>query len=91
VAAPDQDPLIRELREQISEIDRGILDRINKRLELVARLKRHKDEHGISFLDPDREASMVDAQVRENPGPLSEEGLRSFYAELLALTKREVS
>jgi chorismate mutase/prephenate dehydratase len=91
VAAPDQDPVIRELREQISEIDCGILDGINRRLELVARLKRHKDEHGISFLDPDREASMVDAQVRDNPGPLSEKGLRSFYAELLALTKRELS
>jgi chorismate mutase/prephenate dehydratase len=91
VAAPDQDPLIRELREQISEVDREILERINRRLELVTRLKRHKDEHGISFLDPEREASMVDSRVRENRGPLSEEGLRSFYADLLALTKRELA
>ena len=85
------DPIIRQLREAISDNDRKLMETLNKRLELVARLKRHKDEHGISFLDPDREASMVDAQVRENRGPLSEEGLRSFYAELLALTKREVS
>jgi len=91
VAAPDHDPVIRELREQISEVDREILEQINRRLDLVARLKRHKDEHGISFLDPEREASMVDSRVRENGGPLSDEGLRSFYAELLALTKREVS
>ena len=87
---PD-DPIIRQLREAISDNDRKLMETLNKRLELVARLKRHKDKHGISFLDPDREASMVDAQVRENPGPLSEEGLRSFYAELLALTNREVS
>ena len=91
MAAPDHDPVIRELREQISEVDREILEQINRRLDLVARLKRHKDEHGISFLDPEREASMVDSRVRENDGPLSDEGLRSFYAELLALTKREVS
>jgi chorismate mutase/prephenate dehydratase len=91
VAAPEQDPVIRELREQISEVDREILERINTRLGLVARLKRHKDEHGISFLDPEREASMVDARVRENRGPLSEDGLRSFYADLLALTKRELA
>jgi len=91
VAAPDHDPVIRELREQISEVDREIVERINRRLDLVARLKRHKDEHGISFLDPEREASMVDSRVRENRGPLSDEGLRSFYAELLELTKREVS
>ena len=71
-------------------VDRGILDGINRRLELVARLKRHKDEHGISFVDPEREASLVEARVRENPGPLSEQGVRSFYAEVLALTKREL-
>jgi len=28
--------------------------------------------------------------VSENEGPLSEDGLRSFYAGLLALVKREV-
>jgi len=89
--AADQDPVIRELREQISEVDGEILERINRRLELVARLKRHKDEHGISFLDPEREASMVDSRLRENRGPLSEDGLRSFYADLLALTKRELA
>ena len=33
---------------------------------------------------------MVAERVRENAGPLSEAGLRAFYAELLALTKREV-
>jgi hypothetical protein len=33
---------------------------------------------------------MFEARVRENDGPLSETGLRAFYAELLALTKREL-
>ena len=91
MAPSEDDRVVRQFREQISELDHGIFDAINKRLELVADLKRHKDEHGISFLDPDRETSMVESQVRENRGPLSEEGLRAFYAELLALTKRELS
>ena len=91
MSAPESDPLIRQLREQISDVDRSIVEAINKRLKLVAQLKGYKDEHGISFLDPEREESIVASQVRENRGPLSEEGLRAFYAELLALTKREVS
>jgi hypothetical protein len=33
---------------------------------------------------------MIDDAVAANPGPLSAEGLRRLYAELLALTKREV-
>jgi chorismate mutase len=84
------DVVVTGLRSEITAVDREILALVNRRLELVARLKRHKDEHGIAFVDPDRERRMVDDRVRENEGPLSEAGLRSFHAELLALTKREL-
>ena len=79
------------MRERISDVDGRILDAVNERLRLVAELKRYKDDHGIAFVDPERETSMIDQRVRANPGPLSDEGLRRLYAELLALTKREVS
>jgi chorismate mutase len=78
------------LRSEITEIDREILALVNRRLETVARLKRHKDEHGIAFVDPERERRMFEERVRENGGPLSEAGLRAFYTELLALTKSEL-
>jgi chorismate mutase len=81
---------LQELRAQISAIDRAIFDAVNERLRLVARLKRVKDEHGIDFLDTGREAALLEERTRENEGPLSEAGLRGFYAELLALTKREL-
>jgi chorismate mutase/prephenate dehydratase len=84
------DPTMRELREQISAIDRSIVDAVNERLRLVARLKQHKDERGIAFVDPDREAALYEERLRENDGPLSDEGLRAFYGELLALVKREL-
>jgi chorismate mutase len=84
------DPVLAELRRQISEIDRSIIEAFNRRLEVVAQIKRHKDEHGIAFVDPDREAAMLDHQSGENRGPLTEAGLRALYTELLALTKREV-
>ena len=84
------DPVLAELRRQISEIDQSIVEAFNRRLEVVAQIKRHKDEHGIAFVDPDREAEMLSQQASENRGPLTDEGLRALYAELLALTKREV-
>jgi chorismate mutase/prephenate dehydratase len=84
------DPVLAQLRQQVSEIDRAIIEAFNRRLEIVAQIKRHKDEHDIAFLDPGREAAMISEQSNENSGPLSEEGLRALYAELLALTKREL-
>jgi chorismate mutase / prephenate dehydratase len=81
---------LEQLREQISEIDRAIFGAINRRLALVAQLKHYKDEQGMAFVDPEREERMFSHQSRENQGPLSDEGLRAIYTELLALTKREV-
>ena len=87
----DGDRLIRQLREQLSDHDVKIVEAVNARLELVARLKRVKEEHGIDFLDPAREEWMLQYLTRANRGPLSPEGLREIYGELLDLTKREVT
>jgi chorismate mutase len=85
------DPLIRQLREQLSDNDVRIVEALNARLKLVARLKQVKEERGIGFLDPAREEWMLQYLTRANRGPLSAEGLREIYTELLDLTKREVS
>jgi chorismate mutase len=92
MAGPDAtDPLIRQLREQLSDNDVAIIEAVNARLKLVARLKRVKEERGIDFLDPAREEWMLQYLTRANRGPLSPDGLREIYTELLDLTKREVS
>ncbi|HYX77652.1 MAG TPA: chorismate mutase [Gaiellaceae bacterium] len=85
------DPLIRQLREQISDADRKIIEAINARLKLVAKLKAYKETRGMSFVDPEREEWMLNYLTRANRGPLSAEGLREIFAELLDLTKREVA
>jgi chorismate mutase len=84
------DPQLEKYRAEIAEIDRLIFDAVNRRLELVAQLKRHKDEQGVAFVDPERERRMIEERLAENRGPLSDGGVRSFYAELLALVKREL-
>ena len=87
----ESDPVIRQLREQLSDNDVRIVEAINVRLQLVARLKRVKEQRGIGFLDPAREEWMLQYLTRANRGPLSAEGLSEIYHELLDLTKREVA
>jgi chorismate mutase len=85
------DPLIRQLREQLSDVDRTLVEAVNARLKIVAQLKRYKESRGIEFVDPEREEWMFSYLLRANRGPLSEDGLRELYAEVLDLTKREVA
>jgi chorismate mutase len=87
----ESDPVIRQLREQLSDNDVRIVQAINVRLQLVARLKQVKEQRGIEFLDPAREEWMLQYLTRANRGPLSAEGLSEIYHELLDLTKREVT
>jgi chorismate mutase len=53
-------------------------------------LKRYKESRGIDFVDPEREEWMLQYLQRANRGPLSGEGLRELFEEVLDLTKREV-
>jgi chorismate mutase len=86
----ENDPLIRQLREQISDNDRAIVEAINARLKLVAQLKGYKESRGLSFVDPEREEWMLQYLARANRGPLSDDGLRQIFEEILDLTKREL-
>ena len=89
-AEQNNDPLIRQLREQISDADRTIIEAVNARLKLVSRLKGYKESRGLSFVDPEREEWMLSYLARANRGPLSAEGLREIFSQILDLTKREV-
>jgi chorismate mutase len=88
---PNQDPVIRQLREQISDNDRALVEAINARLRLVVKVKGYKESRGFDFIDPDREEWMFRDISRANRGPLSQEGLEEIYTAILDLTKREVS
>ena len=88
---PSQDPIVKQLREKVSDVDRGLVEAINARLKLVAQLKSYKDSRGYDFVDPEREEWMFRDVSRANRGPLSQEGLEAIYQAILDLSKREVS
>jgi prephenate dehydrogenase len=71
------------LRNEISELDR--------RLELVAAVRDYKDSAGERWIDPEREAELVQALVAANPGPLSERGVNSIFSAVLDVLKQEVA
>jgi chorismate mutase len=87
----DEDPVIRQFREQISDNDRAIVEAVNRRLKLVAQVKAYKESRGLGFLDPEREEWMLQYLSRANRGPLSAKGLQQLFRMILDLSKREVA
>ena len=85
------DEYVLRVRREISDLDSALVELVNKRLKLVAGLKRYKDEHGIGFVDLALEEWMLQYLQRLNSGPLSGDGLTELYHELLDLMKREVT
>ena len=84
------DAALDRLRALLATNDLALLDSVNRRLDLVHELKQRKDELGVSFVDREREAWLLDHLRQANNGRLSEEGLREFFTTVLELTKREL-
>jgi chorismate mutase / prephenate dehydratase len=47
------------LRTEISELDRRLLELLNRRLELVASVRDYQEAAGERWIDPEREAELL--------------------------------
>jgi prephenate dehydrogenase len=82
---------VEALRTEITELDRRLLELLNRRLELVALVRDVKDAAGERWIDPEREAELLQALVASNAGPLSERGVTSIFSAVLDVLKQEVA
>ncbi len=79
------------LRNEISELDLRLLELLNRRLEVVASVRDFKDAAGERWIDPEREAELLQGLVAANPGPLSERGVTAVFSAVLDVLKQEVA
>jgi chorismate mutase len=86
-----EDITIRQMRDQVIDNDLKLIQAINQRLALVARLRAYKEDRGLEFVDPSREDWMHRFLQGANAGPLTDEGLTEIYGHVLDLTKRETA
>jgi chorismate mutase len=91
MADPTADAVVRQMRDAIIDTDLKLMQAINTRLVMVARLRAYKEAQGMDFVDPAREEWMHSYLQAANRGPISAQGLREIYGHLLELTKRETT
>jgi prephenate dehydrogenase len=89
VSEPDLE--LEQLRREISALDRALLDTLNRRLELVERVRGHKDAAGERWIDAERETELLRALATENRGPLSERAVTAIFTAILDVMKQEVA
>jgi chorismate mutase / prephenate dehydratase len=87
----NDDPVVKQYRDQISDIDLELIALLNQRLQVVDQLWRYKAGHDIPMYVPEREAQMVAFLMEANQGPLSDDGLREVYRTIVETTKTEAA
>ena len=86
----NDDAVVNEIRDEIAAADRALVELLNRRVELVQRMKARKEEIGAGWVDPAREQRMLDYVAGLNRGPISQEGLAALYRQVVATCKRDV-
>ena len=72
------------LREQIDAVDRAILAELNRRAQLVEEVGRLKGGRRDIVYRAGRERDLVEALIRDNPGPFPSAALPAVYREILS-------
>ncbi len=75
------------IRQEIDGIDSDLLRLLNRRMELAVEVGRIKASKGLPFFHPEREQIISRRLSNLNPGPLSEESLRSIYREVFTASR----
>ena len=73
-----------EIRKDIDQVDRQLVDLLSRRTELAMEVGRVKGRDGKPFFTPERERAVYERLMSINPGPLLPKQLKSIYREIIS-------
>lgn len=76
-----------EIRRAIDRLDRDLLDILEKRAELAARIGAIKEAAGEATLDPARERDLIERIERESAGRFPRSGVRAIFREIVSASR----
>jgi chorismate mutase/prephenate dehydratase len=71
-------------RSRINTLDDQILTLLTQRAVAAIEIGQLKRQHGLPYFAPEREAQVLDRLVRANRGPLTDDGVRAIWREILS-------
>jgi len=75
--------LLKESRTKIDDLDRQLVELLNRRTCIVEDIGRAKEAAGLPIYEPHREDDVYRNVLSHNQGPLSAEALRGIYERII--------
>ncbi len=77
---------LKELRENIDNINFQILELLNKRACMIKEIAEYKDSNGIEYFDSSRESEMLKRIFEKNEGPLFNELIKEVFSKIFSVS-----
>jgi chorismate mutase len=74
---------LNEYREEINQIDKKIVDFLNRRAVVVMKIKKLKEDKNVPLYDAKREEELFDNIVKYNKGPLYNDNIIQIFESIL--------
>ncbi len=72
------------IRKKIDDLDKKLVELVNKRLALAAEIGKIKRKAGGEIYVPEREDAVIRKVCAHNEGPIKNEALRAIYREIMS-------
>ncbi len=74
---------LKKYRDDIDKIDRGLVELLNKRAEIVSNIKKLKSIQDMPLYDAKREEDLINNIVKYNKGPLYNDNIIQIFESIL--------
>ena len=74
---------LEKYREEINKIDKNLVDFLNKRAEVVMKIKKLKEDRDVQLYDARREEELINNIIKYNKGPLYNDNVIQIFESIL--------
>ncbi len=74
---------LEKYREEINKIDKNLVDFLNRRAEIVMKIKKLKEDRDVPLYDAKREEELINNIIKYNKGPLYNDNIIQIFESIL--------
>jgi chorismate mutase/prephenate dehydratase len=74
---------LEDYRNKIDEIDEGLVKLLNRRADIVMKIKKLKEKQDVPLYDAKREEDLINNIVKYNEGPLYNDNIIQIFESIL--------